>query len=574
MGQAARAGGEFFAFPTHPNHRRFEALRAFLYEGVSGAEAAARVGWSIETLRSAVRDFRAGKTGFFVTPRPGPVTAPAKEAARSAIIELRRQGLSAIEISEALEKTDTPLNRTGVAEVLREEGFPRLLPRPLDLRAPTGRNALPRAELLDFSSLAPRSESRVAGLLLALPELVSLDVAGVVEAAGYPSTSQIGALNYVLSLLALKLTGTRRVSHVDDLAADPGAALFACLTALPKTTALSTYSYRLSHERQRALLGALGKKMLEADLIADRSGDLDLDFHSIMHWGEDAALERHYVPSRSQRARSVLSFFAQDHSTHNLVYANADLTKAAQAREVIEFCTHWRSLTGRYPELVVMDQKVTTHAVLAELDQMGVGFITLRMRSPGLVRHIESIPPSSWKTVHLDRQGAYKTPKVVDERVAITDYPGSIRQLVVSGLGREAPTVILTNRDRPSPKTVIERYAGRMTIEQRLGESIRAFHLDALSSAVPLNVDLDVVLSVLAGAVGASLRRRLSGYHHAPPDTIQRRFLMTGGVISVHGELIVVSLKRRTYSPVLCQAAIPEVTVPWWGGRRLRIEHQ
>jgi len=572
-GEAARAGGEFFAFPAEANHRRYEALRAFLYEGRSGAEAAARVGWSIETLRSAVRDFRGGKTGFFATPRPGPVSAPAKEAAREAIVELRRQGLSAIEISEALEKTTTPLNRTGVAEVLREEGLPRLWPRPLDARHPLGRNALARAEAIDWGLFPARSESRVAGLLLAVPELVALDVPGIVAQAGYPSTKMISAMSYVLSLVALKLTGMRRVSHVDDLAADPGAALFASLVALPKTTALTTYSYRLSHERQLALLSALGRKMLETDLIADRAGDLDLDFHSIMHWGEDVALEKHYVPSRSQRSRSVLSFFAQDHSTHNLIYANADLTKAAQAREVVVFCEHWKSLTGRYPELVVMDQKVTTHAVLAELDEMGVGFITLRMRSPSLVRHIESIRASEWKTVQLDRQGAYKTPKVVDEMVSVSDYPMPIRQLVVSGLGREAPTVILTNNTRISAKAVIERYAGRMTIEQRLGESIRSFHLDALSSAVPLNVDLDVVLSVLAGAVCAALRRRLSGYHSATPDTIQRRFLMTGGVITIRPDSVVVRLKRRTYSPVLRQAAIPETAVPWWGGRRLRFEY-
>jgi hypothetical protein len=38
------------------------------------------------------------------------------------------------------------------------------------------------------------------------------------------------------------------------------------------------------------------------------------------------------VPSRSQRTRSVLTFFAQDTGTDNLVYANADLTKAAQNR--------------------------------------------------------------------------------------------------------------------------------------------------------------------------------------------------------------------------------------------------
>jgi hypothetical protein len=55
-------------------------------------------------------------------------------------------------------------------------------------------------------------------------------------------------------LLAVKLTSTRRVSHVYDIAADPGAALFAGLTALPKSTALTTYSYRLEHRKQAAFL--------------------------------------------------------------------------------------------------------------------------------------------------------------------------------------------------------------------------------------------------------------------------------------------------------------------------------
>jgi hypothetical protein len=459
-----------------------------------------------------------------------------------------------------------------VAEVLGEEGFGRRWPRPPAARGGGRRTDPPRARLLDFADLAGRCETKVAGLLLAVPELVSMDLPAMVAAAGYPSTAMIPATSYVLSLLALKLVGMRRVSHVDDLAADPGAGLFASLVALPKATALSTYSYRLSHARQVAFLRALGEAMLEADLLADRGGDLDLDFHAIMHWGEDVALERHYIPSRSQRTRSVLSFFAQDHSTHNLVYANADLTTDRQAQEVLVFLDHWKALTGRFPELLVMDQKVTTHKVLAELDARGIGFITLRMRSPSLLRHIQALPASAWRTVRLDRGGAYRSPKVVDEQVTVTDYPQTIRQLVVRGLGREAPTVIMTNNRRASAKMVIERYAGRMTVEQRLAESIRSFHLDPLSSAVPLNVDLDVALSVLAGAVCASLRRRLTGYQAATPDTLQRRFLSTGGVIINRGDTILARLKRRTYSPVLRQADIPEVAVPWWGGRRLRFE--
>ncbi len=519
-----------------------------------------------------MRDFRAGKTGFFINPRPGPTRAPAKRAARERILELRRAGHSAAEISEALADTPTPLNRTGVAEVLAEAGFPRLPVRPSAERGVPLRDHPRRAERIDFAELGARVPTKAAGLLLAVPELVSLDLPGLVTQAGYPGTRVIPAISYLLSLLACKLTATRRVSHVDDLAADPGAGLFAGLAALPKATALTTYSYRLAHAQQAALLGALGKTMLTSNLIADAGGDLDVDFHAIMHWGEDAGLDKHYVPTRSQRTRSVLTFFAQDASTDTLVYANADLTPTTQASEVLVFADHWRKLTGRWPALLVMDQKVTTQPVLAELNKRRIDFITLRMRSPALVRHIEALPASAWRTVRLDRDGAYRRPKVVDEQTTLSAYPGTIRQLIVRGLGREAPTVIITNNQTRTAKQVIERYARRMSIEQRLAESIRSFHVDALTGAVPLNIDLDVALTVLAGAVCASLRRRLTGYHHATPDTLQRRFLSTSGVILNHQHTIIVRLNRRTYSPVLRQADLPHVKVPWWGGRTLRFE--
>jgi len=569
----AREGGEFFARPTGPNHRRYEALRGYLYEGLPAEVAAARAGYSPATLRSAVRDFRVGKTGFFANPRPGPTRAPAKNAARQAVIELRRAGHSAKEISEFLAGTPTPLNRTGVAEILAEAGFPRLPVRPPAERGAPYRDHPRRAEVIDFAALPDRAETKVAGLLLTIPELVALDLPALVAQAGYPGTAVIPAVSYLLSLLTLKLTGIRRVSHVDDLAADPAAGLFAGLSALPKATALTTYSYRLQHSRQANMLAGLGKAMLAANLIADTGGDLDLDFHAIMHWGEDVALEKNYVPTRSQRTRSVLSFFAQDASTDTLVYANADLTKATQAGEVLVFADHWRSLTGAWPHLLVMDQKVTTQPMLAELDRRHIDFITLRMRSQALTRHIDALPDTAWRTVRLDRDGAYRRPKVVDEEATLSAYPGTVRQLIVRGLGRDAPTAIITNNRTRSPKQVIERYARRMGMEQRLAESIRSFHIDALAGSVPLNIDLDVALSVLANAVCAALRRRLTGYHHATPDTLQRRFLSTGGVIINHTDTITVRLNRRTYSPVLRQADIPQVSVPWWGGRTLRFEY-
>ena len=546
-------------------------MRAYLLERRPAAEVAAGFGYTVETLNSMVRDFRAGRREFFLSSRPGPKLAPAKERARARIIELRLAGHSIDEIAVALEREGSPLNRTGISELVAEEGFSRLWRRPRALRGAPRREQLPRTGVIDFDDWPDRVESKHAGLLLCLPDLVALDLPAIVESAGYPGTTVIPALSSILSLLALKLANVRRTSHVEDLATDPGAALFAGLSSLPKTTALASYSYKLSHERQRAFLQALNAAMAQAGLI--EGADFDLDFHTIMHWGEDAALEKNYVVKRSQRTRSLLTFFAQDATSHNLIYANADLSKATQAREAIGFCDHWRTLTGQDPALLVFDQKLTTQAVLDELDQRGVLFMTLRMRSPALLRHIDQLDPKAWTTVRLDRDGDYRKPQVVDEHVRLSGYPKQIRQLVVRGLGRDAPTVIITNHTTATPKYLIERYARRMTIEQRLAEAIRSFHLDALSSAVPLNVDLDVTLSVLAATICAALRRRLPGYHTATPDTLQRRFLQTGGVILKNNDTITVRLDRRAYSPVLRSADLPDTTIPWWNNRHLHLEY-
>jgi len=563
------------------NQRRYEAIRAYLYEGASLAQAAARFGYTRSALASLVRDWRAGKLTLFAEPgRPGRKSAPKKDAARARVVQLRRQGLSVYEISARLAREARPLNRTGVGQILAEEGFGRLLrhPEPEASASPAtpGRDTtLPPAKVIDFAAFPERADTRLAGLLLAVPDLVALDLPALARAAGYPGTRVIPAVSWLLSLLALKLTGTRRVSHVDDLLDDPAAALLAGLAILPKKSALTSYSYRLTHDHQRAFLAALDAKLIAAGLAGSGEGIFDLDFHAVMHWGADPVMEKHYVPTRSQRARSVLTFFAQDSGTHNLVYANADLSKATQAREVIAFCDHWKQASGTDPKMLVMDQKVTTQAVLGELDTRGVKFLTLRMRSPALTRHINSLHPADFKTITLDRPGPHNKPKVhQDKAVTLTSYPATVRQLIVTGLGRDAPTVIITNDNQATIRNLISQYARRMTIEQRLAEIIRAFCADALSSTVNLNVDLDITLCVLAQALLAAFRARLgTGYATATPDTLQRRFLDSSGTITTSGDTIIVRIDRRAYSPVLRQASLPaDTTVPWWHGRRLHFE--
>ena len=412
--------------------------------------------------------------------------------------------------------------------MIADEGLPRLWRRPDAGRGGVRREIQPRAEAAGFAALPEHAGTRLAGLLLTIPDLIELGIPDMAAAAGYPSAPKIPALSYVLSLLALKLTSTRRVSRVYDIAADPGAALFAGLTALPKATALTTYSCRLEHRKQAAFLAALDKAALAAGLATGEA--LNLDFHAVMHWGEDPVLEKHYVPRRSQRTRSVLTFFAEDAGTRALLYANAGLSKASQNREVIAFADHWKTVTGHDPALLIFDSKLTTQAVLAELDDRKIGFITLRARHRGITTALAALPASAWKPMTLRRAGG-RTRRVTvhdDPAATLSAYPRPIRQLAVTGLGHDQPTLLITNDAAAPARKIIESYARRMNIEQRLAEAIQSFSLDALAGTVPLNIDLDVALRPgphpLRRAAPPPSRLRLGHPRHPPaPVPVHRR---------------------------------------------------
>jgi hypothetical protein len=563
------AKAAFFTSPSDVTQRRYEALRAYFLDGHTAAAVAARFGYATSTVVAMARDFTAEPSSFFLAHRPGPRVAPAKEAARAEVLRLRAAGYSVPEITEALAEGPTPLNRTGVWEICRDDGYERLA-----TRAPSERPALregqPRVRVIAWPDRPAMDETSYAGLLLLVPALVELDLPAAVQAAHMPGTREVPALASVLSLLGLKAIGARRTSHVDDVATDAGLALFAGLESLPKATALGSYSYRLSRARNRSLLAELAKGARRSAQITGQS--FDLDFHAIMHFGDDVALETHYVPRRSQRTESVLSFFAQDGESHNLVYANATCTKASQSGEALAFARYWRDIAGAYPELLVFDSKVTTGAGLADPDAEGITFLTLRARNAKLTAALEALPNDAWATVTLPRRGPYNRPQVHEDVVTVRGCPKPLRQIAVRGLGHDHPTLVLTNNHQDKAAHLVDRYAKRMTIEQRLEEGIRSFHLDALSSSVALNVDLDTTLTVAAGLAYDWLRRRLPGYETATPDTIWRRFISTKGSVILGPDEVVIRLGERTYSPVLREADLPEVNVPWWEGRRLRLE--
>src|SRR5260370_31552257 len=177
---APRAGWESFARPAGVNQRRYEAVRAYVLQGAPLAEAATRFGYSPPALASLVRDFRAGKLALFAEPgRPGRKSAPTKNAARGKVVQLRRQGLSVYEISARLAAEGTPLNRTGVGQILAEEGFGRLLRHPepeasISPATPGRATDLPPRTVIDFTAVPASASTPLARLLLAVHDLVAL----------------------------------------------------------------------------------------------------------------------------------------------------------------------------------------------------------------------------------------------------------------------------------------------------------------------------------------------------------------------------------------------------------------
>src|SRR5438105_1016742 len=191
------------------------------------------------------------------------------------------------------------------------------------------------------------------------------------------------------------------------------------LTAWPKATHLGTYSWRVRRDSNQKLLSGLVAALRPLGLATGEAG-FNCDFHAIRHHGTDAVLEKHYVPRRSQRTRAVLTFFAQDHASAEMVYANADITKAEQAREIIAFADYWQHATGSDPGLLVFGSQLTTYKILDELTGRGINWLTLRQRGKNELARLAALPASAWQSVTITRTGRCRRPRLHEYMVKLT----------------------------------------------------------------------------------------------------------------------------------------------------------
>ena len=562
----------FFLEPSHPRQRQYEALRAYFIENRPAKEIARTFGYSVGSFHVLCHHFRRDPDPvFFCSLRRGPKSQPKKSAARDLIVQLRKQNYSVYEISHELKERDHPLSPTAVREVLKEQGFAPL-PRRLDEERPDYPRPTiePVADVRDFALQPRKFTTQCGGLFLFVPDLVRLQAEKLVHSAALPGSKMIPAGHALRCCLALKLWSIERKSHVMSIVADEGLALFAGLNAFPKKSYLSEYSSRIHHSKTLKMMTGWHELVSGTELFPAES--FNLDFHSVPYYGEHPNVEKHFVSARSRSQPSILVFMAQDASTHAFCYANADLRKGEEAEEIFQFISFWKRTHGALPRHLVFDSKLTTYDGLARLDKMHISFITLRRRDPKLLKEIVLLPRSAWRRIELDvPTRKYRTPRVYEQKIELRSR--TFRQLYVQDLGHDDPTILLTNQQTATSKTLLTRYAQRMLIENALSDAVRFFHIDALSSQEGLKVDFDMALLVIASGLYRLLAENMRGYADAQARQIFRDLIDMPADVIVTEKEVIVSFHRRTHLPIILASGFTEksVAVPWWNGRSLRL---
>jgi len=564
----------FFLVPSNITHRQYEALRAYFVDRLRSREAAERFGYTEGSFRVLVHSFRRHPDRpFFLPPTKGPQKAPKRENLRETIIALRKQNLSIYDIHRVLQEKGHLLSPVSISLLLKEEGFARLPrradeERPATIRPTTA--AVADVRQLDWT---PRTfRTRFGGLFLFLPFLAAVPLDRILDKAGFPGSAMVPAGHALRSLLALKLFGSARHSHVMSYVLDEGLALWAGLNVIPKRAFLTEYSCRVDPQTYPRLMRAWFEAM--SDLGLQRGASFDLDFHTIPFHGEDALVEKHYVSKRSRRQKGILAFVAQDASARVFCYGNSDLRKDDQNDEILYFARFWKERTGHFPRELIFDSKLTTYRNLDQLNRWKIDFITLRRRSRPMVQEIQAIPLSAWRQISL--QGVsrlYKAPRILDRTILLKDYQGSLREIVAANLGHEEPTVLLTNQlDRPAPR-LLERYAQRMLIENNIADGIDFFHMDALSSAVAMKVNLDLQLTLMASSLYRLLGAKVGrGYERAKSRHIFRDLVDATATVMIDAQEITVRFQKRAHNPLLIAAGFDQfhTPVPWLGHRKLQ----
>lgn len=567
---------DLFRKPVQRNHIRYEALRAFYVDGLSAREAAARFGYSYGSFKNLCLAFRKNPTEAFFWPE---LRAPSKPAHKAQdprparILALRRQhNVSIYQIADLLREEGLQASAPYIYNVLTAAGYQRLARRTASERSVRALRGV-RADRRALSLASRTFSTSFGGLFLFAFDLARIGMDDLFR--DMPGSALIPADCAIRSLLALKLWGIGRPSQIMAEALDEGLALFAGLNAIPKRSTLSEYTARCDPHFTGELMHRWYHAAARLGLPMGGGRSFDLDFHTIPYHGDEALIEKHYVSKRSRRQRGILTFLARDAEARMFSYADCTPRKKDQNDAILRFVDYWKARTGKLPAELVFDSRLTTYANLSRLQAQGIAFITLRRRHKQLMQQIMSRPQEEWRQITLKNIGRkYRRPRILESRIRVRGYDGLLRQIAADGLGHDRPTLLITNQMDASAVRLVDRYARRMIIENVISDAIDFFHMDALSAAVPMKINVDVQLTVMASVLYRLLGLRIGqGFEVAEARTLYRNLVPSMAKVTLTDDEIVVTYPRRANNPHLMQANYHRLRqpIPWLGNKTLRL---
>jgi len=569
---------DYFISPVSNRQKQYEAVRAFIVDKQSAEDVAAKFGYQVSTVYTIIRDARAGKLQLFPLVEKGPKQRRTPSDYQEIIIEQRKEHYSIHDIHDKLLASGINISTKTIERIIKDYGFEKLARRSDTERGVTKKNKLipDRSENIDIPALKPFSyDCPVAGIYFFLPYIIESGIVDIVKKCRLPKSSIIGSVQACLSMLLLKLIGNQRLSQMEAYDHEPGLGVFAGLNVLPKSTYMSTYSC-LSSE---AMVNQLQQEIvahffeLQPELY---SGDyINLDFHSIPHYGDKSQMEKVWCGTRNKAMKGANTVFAQDSNSNLIVYTRADILRTEESSEVLKFVNYWKSIKNHVKETLVFDCKFTSYGTLNELDQDHITFITLRKRCDRLINKTSEIPKENWTRYKLDiPKRKNKKVSVYEEKVNLKDCKNEFRQIIVKDHGRVNPTFIITNDQNIKIAEILTVYAKRWHVENKLSELVAFFNLNALSSPLMIRIHFDILWTMIADTLYHRFALDLRRFEKVLAPTLFRKFINMPGKVKYDGSTITIYIRKRAHTPVIksIEKLNKVFQVPWLNNVPMKIE--
>lgn len=568
---------EYFLHPRSKRQKQYEAVRAIMIEKLPAETVAQKFGYQVQTVYSLVRSAKTGKLALFPEVAKGPQQRHTPATIQDQIIQLRKQNLGAADIHSKLIEQKKVISLRTIERILKQAGFPKLKRRTYAELGITIDNKLigERSQRLDWKLLPPfRVDCPVAGVFFFVPYIIESGIVDVFAQCGLPQSIDISAVNAGLSMLVLKLIGNKRLSQMDAYDHEPGLALFAGLNRLPKSTYMSTYSCLTSETMLLDFQEQIVMCFKNAFSQFFGGDFINLDFHSIPHYGNESEMEKIWCGAKGKTMKGANTIFAQDSQSNVILYTRADILRKEEAQEIKKFIAYWKKVNGDINETLVFDCKFTKYKVLDELTDEGIHFITLRKRSQQLLADTCNIAAEKWQKINLAiPKRKYQQISACETEVTLKDCHHSFRQIIIKDHGREQPTFIITNNPNLLLSYIIEVYAKRWHVENKLAELVSFFNLNALSSPIMIRIHFDVLWTVIADTLYHRLSQDLRHFEKLLAPTIFRKFINMPGKVIYDGEKFYVKIRKRAYTPILKSVAklSKPFAVPWLDNKLMEI---